>query len=104
MVSLFQFKYLSRPSRTKSKTCFLIILLVLNEINAVGCDMFMDIHGDEALPYAFISGSEGVPKWQNGPRLGDLQTMFVQSLMQAIELAIVNYTRMCSSRCCGSVD
>lgn len=50
----------------------------------VGCDMFMDIHGDEALPYNFISGSEGVPKWQNGPRLAELQSMFVQALMQVL--------------------
>ena len=46
--------------------------------------MFMDIHGDEALPFNFLSGSEGVPKWQDSPRLGLLQDTFVSALMQVI--------------------
>lgn len=29
-------------------------------IEATGCDMFFDIHGDEALPYVFVAGNEGV--------------------------------------------
>lgn len=29
-------------------------------IEAVGCDMFFDIHGDEALPYVFLAGNDGV--------------------------------------------
>ena len=31
---------------------------VKNRIHATGCDLFLDIHGDEALPYNFVAGSE----------------------------------------------
>lgn len=34
------------------------VLVVKNKIHEVGCDMFFDIHGDEALPYNFVAGSE----------------------------------------------
>ena len=36
---------------------------VLNRMNATGVDFAMDIHGDEAIPYAFIAGFEGIPNW-----------------------------------------
>ena len=29
-----------------------------NKIHATGCDLFLDVHGDEALPYNFVAGSE----------------------------------------------
>ncbi len=31
---------------------------VKNKIQETGCDLFLDIHGDEALPYVFVAGSE----------------------------------------------
>ncbi len=31
---------------------------VKNKIHATGCDLFLDIHGDEGLPYNFVAGSE----------------------------------------------
>lgn len=34
------------------------VFLVRNKIHEVGCDIFLDIHGDEALPYVFVAGSE----------------------------------------------
>jgi murein tripeptide amidase MpaA len=34
------------------------VLCVRNKLHEVGCDMFFDIHGDEALPYNFVAGSE----------------------------------------------
>jgi murein tripeptide amidase MpaA len=34
------------------------VLLVRNRIHETGCDLFLDVHGDEALPYVFIAGSE----------------------------------------------
>lgn len=37
--------------------------------------------GDETLPYNFISGMEGVPKW--GPRLEGLQGAFTASYARA---------------------
>ncbi len=34
---------------------------VLDEMRKTGVDFAMDVHGDEALPYVFIAGTEGVP-------------------------------------------
>ncbi|HEY8100957.1 MAG TPA: M14-type cytosolic carboxypeptidase [Burkholderiaceae bacterium] len=34
------------------------VFLVKNKIHEVGCDLFLDIHGDEALPYVFVAGCE----------------------------------------------
>ncbi|MET3107319.1 murein tripeptide amidase MpaA [Oxalobacteraceae bacterium GrIS 2.11] len=31
---------------------------VKNKIHATGCDLFLDIHGDEELPYVFVAGNE----------------------------------------------
>lgn len=31
---------------------------IKNMIAKTGCDLFLDIHGDEALPYVFVAGSE----------------------------------------------
>ena len=32
-------------------------------MHETGVDFFLDVHGDEALPYNFIAGAEGVPRW-----------------------------------------
>ncbi|SAL51888.1 peptidase [Caballeronia sordidicola] len=37
------------------------VLVVRNAMHAIGCDLFFDIHGDEALPYIFVAGSEMLP-------------------------------------------
>ena len=34
------------------------VLCVRQKIHETGCDMFFDIHGDEALPYNFVAGNE----------------------------------------------
>jgi murein tripeptide amidase MpaA len=34
------------------------VFVVKNRIHETGCDLFLDIHGDEALPYVFVAGSE----------------------------------------------
>lgn len=34
---------------------------VLARMRQTGVDLFLDMHGDEALPYNFIAGAEGVP-------------------------------------------
>ena len=36
---------------------------VLDEMERTGVDFFLDMHGDEGLPYNFIAGAEGVPGW-----------------------------------------
>jgi murein tripeptide amidase MpaA len=34
------------------------VYYVKKKIDEVGCDLFLDIHGDEGLPYVFVAGSE----------------------------------------------
>lgn len=34
------------------------VFYVKQKIHEVGCDLFLDIHGDEGLPYVFVAGSE----------------------------------------------
>jgi murein tripeptide amidase MpaA len=36
---------------------------VLDAMEQTGVDLFLDMHGDEGLPYNFIAGAEGVPGW-----------------------------------------
>ena len=47
------------------------VYLVKQMMQQEGCDMMLDVHGDEELPYNFISGNEGIPSWT--PRLSNLQ-------------------------------
>lgn len=46
-----------------------------------GVDMFLDIHGDEALPYVFAAGCEGNPRYS--PRLASLEADFAVTLEAA---------------------
>ena len=32
---------------------------VMKAMEATGCDLFVDVHGDEELTYNFIAGNEG---------------------------------------------
>jgi murein tripeptide amidase MpaA len=34
------------------------VFVVRERIHQTGCDLFLDVHGDEGLPYVFIAGSE----------------------------------------------
>ncbi len=34
------------------------VFFVKKKIEEIGCDLFLDIHGDEGLPYVFVAGSE----------------------------------------------
>jgi hypothetical protein len=50
----------------------------------VGVDFLCDVHGDEELPYAFISGIEGVPSFlENGQRLKKLQEAFTDAYVRS---------------------
>jgi murein tripeptide amidase MpaA len=53
----------------------------LKEMDAVGVDMFVDVHADEEIPMNFVSGMEGLENW--GPRLQALQGAFVKSYVRA---------------------
>ncbi len=37
------------------------VFLVREKMHEVGCDLFLDVHGDEGLPYVFVAGSESLP-------------------------------------------
>ena len=39
------------------------VLCVLEKMQQTGLDFGLDVHGDEALPYNFIAGTEGIPGW-----------------------------------------
>ena len=47
------------PSLEKSPEVY----LVRERMFETGVDLFLDIHGDEAIPYNFVAGSEGVPSY-----------------------------------------
>ena len=37
------------------------VLRFLRVIDRAGCNAFLDMHGNEALPFNFLAGSEGMP-------------------------------------------
>jgi murein tripeptide amidase MpaA len=39
------------------------VLAIRNAMDESGVDFAMDVHGDEAIPYVFIAGFEGIPGW-----------------------------------------
>lgn len=51
------------------------VKLVLDAMDETGVDLCLDVHGDEALPYNFIAGPEGVPSYT--PRLAGLLDQFL---------------------------
>lgn len=55
--------------------------LVLQKMMETGCDLALDVHGDEALPYNFIAGTEGIPSWSD--RLAGLQETFKASYVKS---------------------
>jgi len=50
------------------------VYLVREQMHARGVDMFLDIHGDEAIPYNFVAGCEGNPNYNE--RLKNLEDTF----------------------------
>lgn len=57
------------------------VYLVLQKMIETGCDLALDVHGDEALPYNFIAGTEGIPSWSD--RLAGLQETFKSSYVKS---------------------
>ena len=39
------------------------VLAIRNRMDETGVDFAMDVHGDEAIPVAFLAGYEGIPAW-----------------------------------------
>lgn len=56
---------------------------VKNKIQETGCDLFLDIHGDEALPYVFVAGSEMLEGFTQ--QQADEQQAFIAQFMRASE-------------------
>ena len=55
------------------------VYLVRQKMLETGVDMFLDIHGDENLPYNFVAGAEGVPSYNE--KMAKLETLFKQTLL-----------------------
>ena len=53
----------------------------MKKMDEAGCDLFLDIHGDEEIPFNFLAGSEGIPSFNE--RLRDLQTTFSTAFVRA---------------------
>ncbi len=47
-------------------------------MDETGVDFAMDVHGDEAIPYTFLAGFDGIPNWTQ--RQGDLYSQFASLL------------------------
>ena len=65
------------PSLEKSPEVFHVI----NKMEEAGVDLFYDVHGDEALPYVFLAGSQGTPSYND--RLARLRARFSDVLKLA---------------------
>jgi len=57
------------------------VYYLLKKMDETGCDAFLDIHGDEALPFNFLAGSQGMSVW--GKRLESLHGAFLASYERA---------------------
>ena len=67
----------SNPSLDKSPEVFYVI----NKMQQTGVDLFYDVHGDEALPFVFLAGSQGTPSYND--RLARLRERFSEVLKLA---------------------
>jgi len=65
------------PSMETSPEVFLVREKMLQE----GGDLFLDVHGDEALPYNFVAGCEGNPGYNDYH--ANLERIFKNAYMQA---------------------
>ncbi|NIJ06649.1 murein tripeptide amidase MpaA [Sphingomonas vulcanisoli] len=54
------------------------VLAVRNRMDETGVSFAMDIHGDEAIPYVFLAGFEGIPNWTD--RQGELFGLYAETL------------------------
>lgn len=56
---------------------------IKNKIHEIGCDLFLDIHGDEGLPYVFVAGSEMLEGFS--PQQASEQENFIEQFLRASE-------------------
>ncbi|STZ76049.1 carboxypeptidase [Bergeriella denitrificans] len=65
------------PSREKSPEVF----AVREKMQETGVDLFLDIHGDETIPFVFAAGTEGIPAYNE--RIAALEQQFKIALEAA---------------------
>lgn len=65
------------PSLERSPEVF----VVKDKIHEIGCDLFLDVHGDEALPYVFVAGSEMLEDFS--PQQAVEQQNFIEDFQRA---------------------
>jgi len=53
------------------------VYYVKEKMKEIGMDFNLDVHGDEGLPYNFISGIEGIPSWDE--KLSNLTDNFMNN-------------------------
>ncbi|ATC95151.1 M14 family metallopeptidase [Pseudoalteromonas tunicata] len=70
---------LNREWQTPCETNSPEVFYVRQKMLEVGLDMCLDIHGDEALPYNFVAGCEGIPSYDE--RHKDLEDSFKAALL-----------------------
>ena len=70
---------LNREWQTPSMESSPEVYLVREKMLATGVDMHLDIHGDEAIPFNFVAGSEGVPSYND--RIKGLEDKFKNVLL-----------------------
>lgn len=70
-------RFYEAPTLERSPECF----SVLKKMDETGVDVFLDIHGDEELPFNFISGAEKTPRWDQ--RMESLHGAFVAAYQRA---------------------
>ncbi|MEH6626995.1 MAG: M14-type cytosolic carboxypeptidase [Motiliproteus sp.] len=67
------------PSMSRSPEVF----QTLAKMDASGVDLYLDIHGDETIPYNFLAGCAGNPDFSE--RLAKLESSFEQGLLDATD-------------------
>ena len=56
------------------------VYYVREKMKATAVDLFLDIHGDEAIPYNFAATSEGVPSYNE--TMAELENLFIHKYME----------------------
>ena len=72
---------LNREWMTPSMATSPEVFVVREKILETGCDLFLDVHGDEGLPYVFVAGNEMLENFT--PERAAQQTQFVQDFQRA---------------------
>ena len=65
---------LNREWKNPSKEFSPEVLAVQKKMAETGVDVFLDIHGDEALPVNFVDGCQGVPSFDE--RMATMESIF----------------------------